>query len=236
MGGAADWVAGLATLAAVVVALRGYKFAEWQRQQALREERRKHVHLLGTKLAEMSNDAWAIALHFKECLDRNPKSKTVLPRVFPLIGDSPPDRFLLSLDETAILIESNNAEFMTTYSEAVRAQIIIHRTMEEYRHRYDALRAVMPTPVDVVGIAHTYDMTNEQIRAILPSANLLNDLLAGVADIIRTQTSRCAVLCSQYHGIFKASFPNEKFIALEMPEEPVIPPIVRQPGWADRTE
>lgn len=233
-GSLADWVGSISTTLAVVVALAGYWIAERHRIQSVKDDRRKSAHTLGAKIAEMSNSAWGLALHFSKSLDR-PKlpGPNLFPQIHPLIGEISPERFLLTENETAMLIESSNSEFMTKYTEAVNAQCSIYKSLEEYRSRYDALRAAMPSPELTRGIAQRFALTDAQMKAVVPIANMLTDFLSQISDGLRQQLQRCDWLSRNYHPTFKKSFKGEKFIKIEMPPAPIIPPIPRQENWDD---
>lgn len=207
-----DWSA-IFTGLAVLVALFGYGFLEWQRRDERRAGRRASAHLIGTKTFSLANHFGALKGHLASYPKENwETAQTVLPSVKPLIGISLDPRIHLDKAETALLIEMEQSEYLTEMSLLASRYESAIRCLEEYATRYDLLYSKLPPPSEMEGMKGKHAVRHEDVLRLRPHSIVLFTLIASVRDSVVESDTRCRNLMAKYHPMMKRHFPKEKFI------------------------
>lgn len=167
IGAAADWVSGLGSLAAVIVALHGFKIVERQRASdrddaatlraasALAAEK-GIAYELAAALSDMANNLLAIRKHFATRRNdvRIPRSPTRVEHykmLQPLIGLSDEGTLKLPAGSTELLVKAGAIEFWNDIRLLANRNRSITTLMIEYRTLWENAISKMPIPEDFTG-------------------------------------------------------------------------------------
>lgn len=210
-----DWVTGVSTAIAVLVALGGYGFLEWQRRASQKVARRSSGHMIGIRLFRILNQTCDFERHFTKSNESVAieESPHLLPPVHPLIGIRVDPNVTLSADEISLLIEMLETEFLSDLMLAASIYESIVLSLNEYRDRYEALYRMLPAPVSMDGKSAAHLLTREEILAAQPYSIQVFNLMGELRQMTFENVERCKKLGARYHPMMKERFRGEKFIS-----------------------
>ena len=220
---AADWFAGSMTAAAVIVALGGYGFAEWQRRRDKKDAERQSGRLIGVKLMKVMNGSDDIRRHIWADYNGPPlggrDAHELWRTIQPLVGLQDDPAVALNDAETNLLIQANATNFlMELMLVTIRYQSIVS-SMKEYQLRYDALYQLSPAPVAMLGQVGQHILTHEQYMRMQPYSLALEALIQRLKAMTAENMDMCRRLAREYQPIMKSYFKAEKFLALVDPKQ-----------------
>lgn len=211
---ALNWVTSIATAVAVIVALAGYAIIEWQRRQAIRQSRRTSVHMIGIRAFRLLNHFCDLERHFAKFAPIDWKeSRGLLPSVHPMLGLNFDPMVVMDKDEIAVLIESNEADFLTNMMLAASRYESIVLSFNEYRDRYDELYRMAPPPDSMEGLVATHRLAKPDYLKLRPYSIQLFQLVDALRDMVVENVALCRKLTQDYHPLMKTRFKNEKFVS-----------------------
>ena len=218
-----NWVTSISTAVAVLVALGGYGFLEWQRRQGLKLARRTSAHMVGIRLFRTLNHSSDFARHFDKYPPRDgPQNvKHLLPEVHPLVGVTLDPMVRLDSNEIVSLIEAGEAGFLSEVMLAASVYEAIVVSLNEYRERYEALYRMIPAPASMDGKIGSHKLSSQEFLKVKPYSIQLFDLIEELRSMTSENITRCKKLSTQYHPMMKKRFKGEKFISFVEPVTPV---------------
>jgi len=220
---AADWFAGGMTAAAVIVALGGYGFSEWQRRRDKKDAERQSGRLIGVKLMKVLNGTYDIHRHLWADYDGPPLggegTHEVWRTIQPLVGLQDDPALALNDAETNLLIQANATNFLMEHMLVTLRYQSIVSSMKEYHLRYDALYQLSPAPVAIQGQVGQHLLTHEQYMRMQPYSLALEALIQHLRAMTTENVDMCRRLAREYQPIMKRYFKAEKFLALVDPKQ-----------------
>lgn len=208
-----DWSA-VATWFAVVVALFGYVFVEWQRRQSLKDSRRVSVHMIGIRLFRLANHFGDLHRHFEKFSVVDWRvSRSLLPPVHPLLGNMVDERVRLDKEEIGVLVEMREADYLAQIMLVASRYESIVLSMAEYQQRYDELYRMTPPPSELQESVAHHHLEREDFLRLRPFSIQLFQLIEALREMIIENATLSKELLIQYHSTMKARFPDEKFIS-----------------------
>jgi hypothetical protein len=221
LGSIADWFAGGATAAAVIVALGGYRFAEWQRSRDRRDAERTAGRQIGIKLFRVMNGTDDIRRHlwapYEGPLVGSIGADQLWRTIQPLSGLEIEPGLALNAAECDLLVKINATDFMMRQMLATSRYENIVRGMQEYRVRYEAIYQMLPPPTAMEGQIVQHNLTMEQILRIRPYSLVLDTLLQSLRTMSAENVADCGKLAEEFNPLMKGYF-KEKFMALKKPD------------------
>ena len=219
----ADWFAGSMSAAAVVVALSGYWFSEWQRRKDRRDIERQAGRQIGIKLLRVLNGTDDLHRHLwakYEGLPLGGEGSTEIWRtVHPLVGLQDDPTLSLTAEESGLLIQANATDFLMEMMLATARYSSMIGSMGEYKIRYEALYELSPPPIEMDGAIGRHTLTREQYLRVQPYSIALESLVQALRQMSAENLVICHRLVDDYNSIMKRHFKGEKVLALGKPEE-----------------
>lgn len=213
-GSWADWFAGTMSFAAVAAALYGYWVVHGQRRADAKDLEKKTAETVGWKALQVFNDTATVAKHLKESL-ADVGSVSFLShkfaRVRPLGIPNRPTEYLTQA-EISFLIKVRGADILMELQDALARYDSIRFTMQEYRSRHEALYELMPTPTSANGTLMTHHLDKEQHDKIVPYANMLDELLNSLIELVADGVEASAKILEDYQEKMKAHFGRWHFV------------------------
>lgn len=224
IGSYADWFAGTMSALAVMVALGGYGFSEWQRRHEKKSAERKAGRQIGLKLMNVLNRTHDIHRHIWADYSGPPLggdgSNELWRTIQPLIGLTDDPAVALDGAETNLLIEADETEFLMEITLATSRYQSIVASMKEYQLRYEAVYQMSPAPTEMEGNVGVHRLTREQYLAIRPYTISLEALIQSLRAMTAENVDKCQQLAEEYTPMMKRYFKGEKFLSLTGPVEP----------------
>lgn len=223
-GSIADWFSGTATALAVIVALGGYGFSEWQRRRDKRDAQRQAGHQIGIKLLKVLNGTNDIRRHLWAEYSGpalGGEGATELWRTInPLIGIESDPTISLDASEISLLINADAADFLLELMLATSRYQSLVESMKEYKIRYQAIYELSPAPVEMEGHVGRHLLTTEQYMRMRPYSVALEMLIQNLRGMSKDNFEVTSRLAGEFNPIMKRYF-KEKFLALGVGEEAV---------------
>lgn len=224
-GSIADWFAGGASAAAVIVALGGYWFSEWQRRRDKRDRERDAGNMIGVKLAQALNKTDDIRRHlwapYAGPPIRGDDAHELWRHIQPLTGLQDDPSVALSEAEINLLIRMNAHKFMMEMMLVIARYQSINTSMKEYALRYNAIMELTPVADEMNEGVSIHRMPHEQYMRIRPYANALEGLLQGLRAMSAENVTNAQAIAVQFQPMMKAYFKTDKFLGIGVPLAPV---------------
>lgn len=224
-GSAANWFAGGASAAAVIVALGGYWFSEWQRRRDRRDRERDAGHMIGVKLMQALNKTDDIRRHLWAPYSgpqlHGDDAHELWRRIQPLVGLQDDPSVALSEAEINLLIRADATKFMMDLMLVISRYQSINSTMKEYALRYEAIMTLTPVAEEMNEGVAIHRMSREQYMKLKPYANALEGLLQGLRVMSAENVANAQAIAVQFQPLMKAYFKADKFLGLGVPPAPL---------------
>jgi hypothetical protein len=216
-GSVADWVSGVATAAAVIVALSGYGFLEWQRARDRRDAQRTAGRQIGIKLARVLNGTHDIYRHLWALYEGPPLggegASELWRTIHPLIGLEHEPGLILNAAETDLLLNLDATDFMMELMLATGRYQSIVSSMKDYAVRYEAMYQMMPPPVAMNGVIGQHHLSQQDYLRLRPYSLQLETIIQALRAMTAENVEICKKLAEQYHPLMKGYF-QERFMSL----------------------
>lgn len=221
-GTVADWFSGGASAAAVVVALAGYGFLEWQRARDRKDAERTAGRQIGVKLARVMNGTDDIRRHLWAPYEGPPVggegANELWRTTYPLIGLEYEPGLMLSAAETDLLITMNATDFMMELMLATGRYQSVVSSMKDYGIRYEAIYRMLPPPAAMDGVLGQHHLSHEEYMRIRPYSLQLEAIIQSLRAMTAENVGKCGKLAEQFNPLMKGHF-KEKFLSLNKPEQ-----------------
>jgi hypothetical protein len=225
VGSIADWFAGGTSAAAVIVALGGYWFSEWQRRRDKRDRERDAGNMIGVKLAQALNKTDDIRRHLWAPYAGPPiggdDAHELWRRIQPLTGLQDDPSVALSEAEINLLIRMDAHQFMMDMMLVITRYQSIHTSMKEYALRYNAIMELTPAADEMNEGVTTHRIPREQYMRIKPYANALEGLLLQLRTMSAENVTNAQAIAVKFQPLMKAYFKTDKFLGLGVPPAPL---------------
>jgi len=210
----AEWVSGIGSLLAVIVALGGYWLSDRQRKREEEQRREDAAYQIGYKLSGLASEAQVIHQ------DLNPHGKTdeelasetdpmqICGTLQPKVGHNDTMAKDLSETEQNLLMRLKEEDFLMDFSEAFARNQSIRAGLLEYKMRREAITPLLPTPVIVNGEVVSFDLTKDQYLALQPHVIPAASLVKSMRELSKVNTEMLAGLCRKFHPMMKKHYPK----------------------------
>lgn len=221
----ADWVSGIGSWLAVVVALGSYWWTERQRSIKQFEGKIASANQIGIKLHDLLGRSQTIYKHLFAPYDgpklRSPTGEeSIWGQTRALVGLSEQITPDLTPEEHTLLIEINETDFMTRLSLAWQSHQSIVLSMKEFYIKRDAVYALMPAPTKMEGYVGQHEMTREEVMRFMPYSVALELLIRTTRDMAEENFTDLQALAKRFHPTMKQHFPGQKFLMIAEPSGP----------------
>lgn len=210
----ADWVSGIGSMLAVIVALAGYGLIEWQRRNDDKQRRQGAAYQIGYKLSTLSSEAHTIRKTlFGEMLTEAQWAAMTDP--FQLCGTQPPMigfESVLARDlndyEQNLLMALREEEFLMNFSETFARNSSIHDGMVEFSRRSDEIKSRFPPPSLVNGQVLSIDLTDKEKNALLPLVIPAATLLISLREMANLNVQMLAEMGDGFRPMMQKHYPD----------------------------
>lgn len=218
----ADWVSGIGSLLAVIVALCGYWLVERHRKIDDRKRRQDAAYQVAFKLSALASDAQVTHKLL------NPPGKTVeewLAEENPLeicgklpisIGGTDPICRDLSEAQQNVLMSLKEEDFLMDFSEAFARNQSIDAGLKEYARRRDAMAAMLPSSSQFQGQIGSFDLTEEQMQKIYPALIACSSLVQSMRKLSKMNVEQLTSLSEKYRPMMSKHFPKLHIHTIEL--------------------
>lgn len=218
LGSWADWFSGGASALAVIVAVGGYGFSEWQRGRDRKDREREAGNMIGVKLTRALNLTDDIRRHlcapYEGPVMHGDGADEMWRRTKPLLGLTEDTSVSLTDAEINLLIRAKQTQFMMDLMLVTARYQSINNSMREYAVRYDAILALMPAPVEMNDAVGVHIMERAQYMKLKPYSNALEALIQGLKVMSKENVDKAKGLVPSYTPMMKAYFKTDKWMNL----------------------
>ncbi|USQ99538.1 hypothetical protein [Sphingomonas aerolata] len=243
LGSLADWVSGLGSLAAVAVALNGFRIVEGHRAsdranlEAARAEAataadKAVAYELAAAIGNMSNNLIVLRNHVRN------ESRTVevalggvvrarYQTLTPLVGLSEEGNISLPTGTTELLIKADAAPFWNDVMLLSNSNRAITSIMKQYNMLHEAYILTLPPPTSFVGAMGHITGEPDELRKVEAHMVRLHSVVISLADqIVRTDELQRSV--AEQMGPIMTRYFKGRFLHFRE-EEPNTPPRKENP-------
>lgn len=232
-GSLAEWVSGIGSMLAVIVALAGYWVSRAQRKddQRIAEElrtaeevrtRQGIVHQISLKLSALTSEARTTHAGLIPPGRTEAELATMLdPR--QLIGDFNPNVGMdltmardLSVGEQNLLMLVKENDFLMDYTEALARHESIRAGILEYKSKREGVMGMLPPPKIIDGQMASHFLSDAEWLALAPYVIPLSSLLVSVRALSKQNIELLARLCTSYKPMMEKHFPQLNIHSIEM--------------------
>lgn len=213
-GTLADWVSGIATTLATIVALAGYFWADRQRHAADRRQRQDSAYQIGYKLATLISEA---ATMHKALV---PKGTTLddwadVTDPFALVGAQQPVIGVsttmvrdLSDGEQNLLMSLREEDFLMCMSETVARNQTILDALVEYKAKHEAITSKLPPPIVTSGEIASMELSQQEQNAIWPYVIPAASLLRSIRTLSAENVAMLRQMGENFHAMMRKHYPD----------------------------
>lgn len=234
-GSLADWVSGIGSMFAVIVALAGYWISRTQRQSDQRiagelrtakelSTRQGIVHQISLKLTALTSEANTTHTGLIPP-GRTVSELTTILDPKQLVGEFNPNAGLnltmardLSVDEQNLLMLVKENDFLMDYTEALARHEAIRAGLIEYKSKRAAVMGMLPPPKNIDGQITSHMLSDTEWLALAPYVIPLSSLLISMRALSKQNVELLARLCTSYKPMMTKHFPELNIHSIEMAE------------------
>jgi hypothetical protein len=221
-GNVADWVSGLGSFAAALVAVGGYRWSERQRQNSEREREQAAAYQICSKLSDLASDAHTTLGSL--CARENAAQFwltvsdpiEIVSAQAPIIDTPSTNSHSLIDVEQNLLLSMKEEDFLMDYSEAVKRNEVIKRALQDYASRYQFVFSMLPKPRAIEGEAIILDSDAAELKAVYPYALQAASVVQQARRLSIQNTEVLDRLATNFHPMMTKHFPNLHIPRLEM--------------------
>ena len=172
LGTWATWVSGLASTAAVIVALSAQFFVARNRGQRDKRLRTAVAKDLGWKILQLLNAVLVIYRHVWQMSDsslKGPDGTTEVWRsLLPLIGVTKDESYSLNQSHSDFLLETGNANLLMQASLLDQKHRSLVGAVNDYATRYQVIQQLTPPPIRMEGSRAAYEFDEQTVNMLRP--------------------------------------------------------------------
>jgi len=223
-GSTADWVSGVGSLLAVIVALFGYFLVEKKHRKDEREKLQGQIYQIGYKLSTLVSEA---GVTVRDLTGRRMRPNALMGADHPFIvvNSQPPvlgyDKTMardLSDAEQNLLMMIRAEEFLMEFSECVARNESIRSAFVEYGVRREEILADLPTPDSINGAIGSFETTPERINELMPRLIPAATLVVQARELAARNMEMLTALCRKFKPMMEKHFPDMHVHAIEIAE------------------
>lgn len=232
-GSLADWVSGIGSMLAVVVALAGYGVSHWQRKgdqriaEKLRSDeevktRQGAVHQISLKLSALTSEAKMIRLELippgctEAQLTTRLNARQIVGEFNPNVGMELTTARDLSVDEQNLLMLMKENDFLMDYTEALARHESIRAGILEYKSKREAVMAMLPPPKIIDGQTASHFLSDAEWLALARYIVPLGSLLVSMRALSNQNIKMLTRLCTSYKPMMIRHFPQLNIHSIEI--------------------
>ena len=221
----ADWISGIGSWLAVVVALGSYWWADRQRRIEQFEAKMASANQIGVKLHDLLGRSKTIYNHLfapyeGPKLSSFTQEEEIWRQIKALVGLSEQITSDLTPEEHKLLLEINEIDFMTRFSLAWQRHQSVVLSMREFYIKRDVVQALMPAPTEMDGDVGRHWLTVEETMRFRPHSVALEMMIRTTRDIAKENYTDLQALAKRFHPTMKRHFPKRKFLMIAETAEP----------------
>ena len=234
-GSLADWVSGIGSMLAVIVALAGYWISHAHRKEDHRiaEEARKFqetasrqgiVHQISLKLSALASEATTTHVELippgrtEDELAKMLDPRQITGEFNPNVGMELTMARDLAVDEQNLLMLVKENDFLMDYSEALARHESVRAGILEYKAKREAVMAMLPAPKIVNGQMASHFLSDAEWLTLAPYVIPLRSLLVSIRALSRQNVELLARLCASYKPMMAKHFPQLNIHSIELGE------------------
>jgi len=214
LGSLADWVSGIATVLATIVALTGYFWADNQRKREEKQRRQDSAYQIGYKLAALISDA--VSTH----RTLTPEGSTLedwehVTDPFVIVGAQQPiigtrTSMTRSLTETEqnLLMSLREEDFLMRMDEADAQNASIIEGLAEYKTLHAAIMAKLPPPVAIEDQSATLALTTQEAKALFTYVTPASSLIQMLRKRSKENVETLKKLGKDFHPMMNKHWPD----------------------------
>lgn len=213
-GSLADWVSGFATVAATVVALGSYFWADKHRNREDRQKRQDSAYQIGYKLATLISEAATThkALYPK---DTTPEHWKNVADPFAIVGPQQP---VVGFESTMVrdltdaeqnlLMALREEDFLMDMSETVARNETIRLGLMEYKSKHEAITSRLPAPDITQGQIASLFLDDEQRRTLWPYVMPAATLMTSLRSLSEQNIKMLREMGAGFHTMMRRHYPD----------------------------
>lgn len=221
----AEWISGIGSLLAVIVALGGYWIVERHRKDDTKQQRQNAAYQIAFKLSALASDA---RVTHKQI---NPEGKTPdewllvtdpmeICGTLPVnIGSSEAICRDLSDSEQNLLMSLREEDFLMDFSEAFARNQSIEAGMREYAARREAIMAMLPPPTQYQGQVGSLFLNPQQVAQVQPHLIACATLVQSMRGLSKQNVEQLSGLCDKFQPMMSKHFPKLHIHKIEVLED-----------------
>jgi hypothetical protein len=223
-GSTADWVSGIGSLLAVIVALLGYFLVEKKHRNDDLDKLQGHIYQIGYKLSTLASEA-GVTL-------RDLRGRRILPNdlmdddhpflivnsQYPVLGYEKTMVRDLSDAEQNLLMMIREEEFLMDFSECVARNDAIRSAFVEYGIRREELLAELPAPDSINGHVGSFETTAARINELMPRLIPAATLVVQSRELAARNVEMLAALCGKFKPMMDRHYPSMHVHSVEILE------------------
>lgn len=213
-GSLADWVSGLATVLATIVALGSYFWADNHRKREERQRRQDSAYQIGYKLATLISEA--VSTH-KALFPQGTTADDwrAITDPFEIVGPQQPTIGLtttmvrdLTEAEQNLLMSLREEEFLMNMSETIARNETIRLGLGEYKSKHEAITARLPPPDLVNGQIASLMLDAKQRMALWPYIMPASTLIIAVRALSEENVAMLRAMGAGFHSMMRKHYPD----------------------------
>ena len=232
-GSLADWVSGIGSMLAVIVALAGYwvSNAHRKKDQKIAEELRTDedakiqqgiVHQISLKLSALASEA---NTNHAELIPpgRTEAELATMSDPRQLTGEFNPNVGMdltmvrdLAVDEQNLLMLVKENDFLMDFTEALARHESIRAGILEYKAKREGVMAMLPPPQIVNGQMASHFLSDAEWLALAPYVIPLSSLLVSIRALSKQNIELLVRLCRSYKPMMTKHFPQLNIHSIEI--------------------
>lgn len=214
LGSLADWVSGIATTLATIVALGSYSWADNRRKKEDKQRRQDSAYQIGFKLASLMSDAISNnkAMYPAGTTHDDWKGKTnpfeIVGPQQPIIGTGAIMARDLTDAEQNLLMSIKEEDFLQDMTECYARNEAIREGINEYKDRHALLTERLPAPSHAQGQVASLYLTDLQVNELFPYAQPAATLIQNLRSMSQENLKMLRELGPKFHPMMNKHWPD----------------------------
>lgn len=221
----AEWISGIGSLLAVIVALGGYWLVERHRAHDEQSRRQAAAYQIAFKLSALASESNVTHEHLnppgrssEDWLAEN--DPMVICATLPInISSAESISRDLSEAEQNLLMSLGEEDFLMDFSEAFARNRSIEAGLLEFNRRREEITKMLPPPTSFAGQVGTLTLTQTQKSQVMPHVVATSSLVQSMRALSKQNVEQLDSLSERLTPMFKRHFPKLHVHKLEKSPE-----------------
>lgn len=213
-GSLADWVSGIATALATMVALGSYFWADRHRKRDERQRRQDSAYQIGYKLASLISEAvsthkmmFPAGTSADDWRDIDDPFRIVGAQQ-PIVGFGATMVRDLTDAEQNLLMALREEDFLMNMTETVARNETIRVGLVEYKSKHEGITAKLPPPDETDGQVASVLLDAQQRKALWPYVTPAATLLVALRALSEENVAMLRDMGAGFHNMMRKHYPD----------------------------